>query len=91
MLRKQICLMTILMAFFGLCFSSWAGSSEKTYGGSLDDAGHAIEKTTDGGYIIGGSTESFESGKRGGYLIKIDASGNKSWEKYFGGQGNDYT
>jgi len=45
---------------------------EKTYGGPDFDCGIAMQKTTDGGLIICGETESFGSGERDVYLIKTN-------------------
>ena len=63
---------------------------EKTFGGSMIDFGEVVRQTTDGGYIIVGSTRSYGAGWYDVYLIKTDASGNKEWEKTFGGSSNDY-
>ncbi len=73
---------------------------QKCYGGSnYDDAGY-IEQTTDGGYIISGSTNS-NDGDVSGYhvgvpylygdvwILKIDSLGNIQWQKCFGGSNND--
>lgn len=57
----------------------------KTYGGAHDDAGMSIQKTSDGGYIIAGSTNSFGAGEADIYLLKVDASGNTVWSTTFGG------
>jgi len=58
---------------------------ENTYGGDAHDQGLHIEKTTAGGYLIFGETESMGSGARDLYLLQIDAQGGFEWEKTFGG------
>ena len=62
---------------------TWA----KTYGTktSIDEA-HSIVASEDGGYLILGSTLSLANGKKSISLLKIDASGNKIWQKDFGGE-----
>ncbi|MGA1975736.1 MAG: hypothetical protein ABSG92_08875 [Conexivisphaerales archaeon] len=59
----------------------------KTYGTASDDVGYAVAQTSDGGYIIGGSTMSSGSGDV--YFIKTDASGNLQNSTIFGGAGVD--
>lgn len=61
----------------------------KTYGGAGRDIGSAIEQTTDGGYIATGSTNSMGAGNFDFYIIKLDNTGNKIWEKTYGGSGSD--
>ncbi len=59
------------------------------YGGSLNDFGNAIAATSDSGFVISGSTESFGSGQRDVYVIKIDSVGNLLWSKALGGTENE--
>jgi len=63
---------------------------EKTFGGSATDCAYSLDQTTDGGYIVAGKTSSYGAGYSDVYLIKTDASGNKDWEKTFGGSAMDY-
>ncbi|APY08329.1 hypothetical protein BWZ20_08470 [Winogradskyella sp. J14-2] len=68
---------------------------QKTYGGTADDRGSDIIQTSDGGYAIlgysfsadGDTTEN--AGLQDYWIVKLDATGNISWEKSFGYQGAD--
>lgn len=68
---------------------------QKTLGGSGVDKAHAIQETTDGGYIIAGASSSANgdvSGNHGGYdywVVKTDATGNIEWQKALGGTEDD--
>ncbi|MEL6924935.1 MAG: SprB repeat-containing protein, partial [Bacteroidota bacterium] len=68
---------------------------EKNYGGSREDSGRAISPTSDGGYIIGGSSNSSDGdvgGNRGEldfWIVKITADGTIQWEKNLGGSESD--
>ncbi|MFZ5632649.1 MAG: PQQ-binding-like beta-propeller repeat protein [Bacillota bacterium] len=63
---------------------------EKTFGGEKDDYMTSMEKTGDGGCLIAGSSNSFSAGgDYDAYLIRISNSGEKVWEKTFGGAGDD--
>ena len=63
---------------------------QKTYGGSSDDYAYAIQQTGDGGYIVGGFTQSFGAGNYDAWVLKLNADGSVAWQKTYGGSGNDY-
>jgi hypothetical protein len=63
------------------------GNSEwsKTYGGVGVDFGFCVQQTTDGGFILGGYTNSFGAGSTDAYLNRTDSLGNLLWSKTIGG------
>jgi len=61
----------------------------KTYGGSSFDQGSSIEQTTDGGFIIAGSTSSFGTGGDDIYLIRTNSTGDTLWTRTYGGTNHD--
>lgn len=68
---------------------------QKSLGGTGWDEARSVQQTLDGGYIIAGSSESVDgdvSGNHGTadyWVVKLDASGNISWQKSLGGSGPD--
>ena len=61
---------------------------ERFYGKDRDDMAWSVEQTHDGGYIVAGWTKSFGV-SMGVLVLKLDASGNKLWEKIYGGDRDD--
>ena len=69
---------------------------QKCLGGSADDIAYAIIQTSDGGYVVAGSTGSNNgdvSGNHGTYdywVVKLSATGNMQWQKCLGGSSSDH-
>src|ERR1043165_1826770 len=71
----------------------------KRFGGNTYDILTAIERTSDGGYILGGYSDSDNNGDKTEinrnfgtsdyWIVKIDSVGNKQWDKTFGGGDDD--
>lgn len=61
----------------------------QTYGGNDYEYCYIIRQTSDGGYIVGGSTGSFGAGGHDIWLIKTDPNGNALWTRTFGGSEHD--
>ena len=57
----------------------------KTYGGLGQDRGYGAVRTSDGGYAIAGSTDSWGAGLADYWLVKLDSSGNIQWNMTYGG------
>jgi hypothetical protein len=72
---------------------------DKRIGGAGHDAAYNIQKTSDGGYLIGShsnSNQCFEKSEnsKGGYdfwLIKLDSALNIQWDKTIGGPDDEWS
>jgi len=62
----------------------------KTFGGTNSDWAYSICETSDGGYIVAGSTSSFGAGNFDFLVIKLNSYGNIEWAKTFGGTNYDF-
>jgi hypothetical protein len=63
---------------------------QKIYGGSTGNSFcRHVEQTTDGGYILVGSTNSFGAGGNDIYLVKTNFKGDTLWTRTYGGSGDD--
>jgi len=61
----------------------------KTIGGPESEEGVSLIQTSDGGYAIAGSTQSFGAGEADVYVVKLDANGNLQWTETIGGKKED--
>jgi hypothetical protein len=60
------------------------GQWSRAFGGDNTESGRSVRQTLDGGYIIAGYTEWYDSGyKSDVYLIKTDALGIEQWSRTF--------
>jgi hypothetical protein len=66
--------------------SLWA----KRIGGAGHDDGFGIEPTADGGFVIGGFTDSYGAGGLDFLHVKTDSAGEVQWTKTFGGAEWDF-
>jgi len=57
----------------------------QTYGGINGDLGFSVQQSQDGGYILVGYTESFESNGSDIWLIKTNYLGEEEWSQFYGG------
>jgi len=82
-LSMKKCTVILAILVLGLNLNAqWA----KTYGGSEDDYPNSILQTSDGGYIIFGSTESFGFSNRYSdiWILKLNSLGDIEWQKTYG-------
>ncbi|GGB79036.1 T9SS type A sorting domain-containing protein [Dyadobacter sediminis] len=71
---------------------------DKTFGGSGWDRLADVQQTADGGYILGGSSNSNAGGDKSEnntkyfdyWIIKLDKKGTKQWDKTFGLTGSEF-
>jgi hypothetical protein len=68
---------------------------EKSLGGSLGEIASSIVQTSDGGYIVAGTTSSIDGdvtgnhGAADAWIVKLDNLGNIEWQNAFGGTFED--
>ncbi|OFY64738.1 MAG: hypothetical protein A3H98_07445 [Bacteroidetes bacterium RIFCSPLOWO2_02_FULL_36_8] len=54
------------------------------FGGTLDDEGRKVKRSSEGGFVLFGETKSFENTSRYFYLIKTDSTGIEEWSHVYG-------
>jgi len=66
----------------------------RRYGGSDYDYAASIQQTSDGGYVVGGSTNSFgevDEGYTDVWILKLTSSGDIEWQRAYGGTREERT
>ena len=61
----------------------------RSYGGSRSEDGWAIDASVDSGFYIVGSTSSQGHGKKDAYVLRVDALGDTTWTRTYGGTEDD--
>lgn len=62
----------------------------RRHGGPNVEFGYCVRPTSDGGFIVAGSTESYGAGQSDFYLIKTTALGDTLWTRTYGGHHYEY-
>jgi hypothetical protein len=70
---------------------------QNSFGANYNDGLHSVVMTEDGGFLLGGSSNSADTGtktqknlgKSDYWLVKIDDKGQEQWQKTIGGTGDD--
>jgi hypothetical protein len=83
-------ILSIVLLLFLFLPAAAYGQWIATYGGEYEEQVHSIQQTSDGGYIVAGRTDSFGEGQTDMWVLKLDASGNVSWQKTYGGTSSDF-
>jgi len=58
---------------------------QKAYGGSALEIARSVQQTTDGGYVVAGTTRSFGSGGVDAWVLRLNGDGTVQWQKTYGG------
>lgn len=89
-MQFQIARFTLSIILFLTTFLSNAQIMfQRHYGGSGDEYGSLCLQTSDGGYIVVGTTDSYGAGGYDIYLIKTNEYGDTVWTRTYGGTGNE--
>jgi hypothetical protein len=77
---------TLLTGFFSLLFffAFSQATFQKIYGGIHDESVGFAQQTSDGGYMIAGTTAGYGAGGYDFYLVKTNSAGDTLWTKTYG-------
>lgn len=96
-MKKTITTLILFFAFINLYGQDPNIEWQITLGGNEEETIRSVEETSDGGMIIGGTSNSNISGdktenSRGAndyWILKLNSSGNIEWQRTIGGNGED--
>lgn len=94
-MKKLLLLLLTILNFQMALAQAPAIQWQKAFGGTGYEEATTIVKTTDGGFIIAGETDSTDGdvttshGQADFWVVKIDQIGNIEWQKTFGGTNVD--
>ena len=84
---KSFVWLTVMFQIFVVLLSGVVAADDPLFitvvGGTDGDSGRSVAQTSDGGYIVGGSTY-YGSGSKDFLLVKFDSSGVEQWSKAVG-------
>jgi uncharacterized delta-60 repeat protein len=59
------------------------------YGGTGDDKAYSVQETSEGGYIVAGSTQYLSTQYHDFWVLKLTSAGYFEWQRIYGGYGDD--
>ncbi|MBK7850635.1 MAG: T9SS type A sorting domain-containing protein [Bacteroidetes bacterium] len=62
----------------------------RTIGGIGEEDGYSVQQTSDSGFIVSGTTNSFGAGSNDVFIVKVDTNANVLWTKTIGGTNYDF-
>ena len=87
---RLVAAMTLFMSSVACVFAQPQAPNvewSRTYGRQGDDFCESVRQTSDGGYLLAGSTEREEDGWEDFWLLRTNAVGDCLWSRTYGGDG----
>ena len=93
-MRNRVLILVLISAISGYLLHSQTAPDTlwtKHFGNIYKDSSTCIRETSDGSFIIIGTTDQTGNGMNDIWLIKTDENGNMLWERTYGGDQNDFS